>query len=270
MYNMFNLLVEQACASEGSVVDRARAWCSSLHAPFFRFNPELSEDCAIDEHDDAKLLKIMWEARSYMVNQSQNLSTLKDLLINLEPTSISSSGKSRAPQPPPRKSNVTTQNRKVKRVSSASVSPIDPKISDPHNAFLSPKFSQSLHADETDSCFESDRISSSSVENSRRSSLERPKSIDELPRRSLFEPDEDVPDIQKQLTLEPQGDRVSYQNLLTAPSPEGISSCADDFATPDYSMDKTASPSPEFDSEISSINGEQTVKQDTLDNYVLN
>jgi len=47
-------------------VDRARAWCSMAGVPYFRFNPQLSEDIAMDEKDDEKLVNMLWEAKVYM------------------------------------------------------------------------------------------------------------------------------------------------------------------------------------------------------------
>ncbi|KAK8393768.1 hypothetical protein O3P69_006823 [Scylla paramamosain] len=81
MYNLFNVLVEQACSSEGRVTDRARSWCSTLHVPFFRFNPQLSQDIALDEHDDECLMRMMWETRAYMKSQAKVLTQLKSLLV---------------------------------------------------------------------------------------------------------------------------------------------------------------------------------------------
>lgn len=84
MYNLFNVLVEQACSSEGRVTDRARAWCSNIHVPFFRFNPQLSQDIALDEHDDECLMRMMWETRAYMKAQAKILAQLKPLLVESE------------------------------------------------------------------------------------------------------------------------------------------------------------------------------------------
>ncbi|KAJ6642502.1 85/88 kDa calcium-independent phospholipase A2 [Pseudolycoriella hygida] len=61
-----NLLVDQATASDGRVVDRARAWCSMIGVPYFRFNPQLSADIAMDEKNDLKLINMLWEAKAYM------------------------------------------------------------------------------------------------------------------------------------------------------------------------------------------------------------
>jgi len=34
--------------------------------PYFRFNPQLSEDVAMDEKGDEKLVNMLWEAKVYM------------------------------------------------------------------------------------------------------------------------------------------------------------------------------------------------------------
>ncbi|XP_030372689.1 85/88 kDa calcium-independent phospholipase A2 isoform X2 [Scaptodrosophila lebanonensis] len=61
-----NLLVDQATCSDGRVVDRARAWCSTIGIPYFRFNPQLSEDIAMDEKNDQKLINMLWHTKAYM------------------------------------------------------------------------------------------------------------------------------------------------------------------------------------------------------------
>lgn len=106
MYNLFNVLVEQACSSEGRVTDRARAWCSSLHVPFFRFNPQLSQDIALDEHDDECLMRMMWETRAYMKSQAKVLAQLKPLLVEPETGPLPTPTKGRRSSQTPRSSSV--------------------------------------------------------------------------------------------------------------------------------------------------------------------
>lgn len=38
--------------ADGRVIDRARAWCSMIGVPYFRFNPQMSVDLAMDEKMD--------------------------------------------------------------------------------------------------------------------------------------------------------------------------------------------------------------------------
>lgn len=58
------------------MVDRARAWCSSLGIPYFRFSPQLSEDVAMDEKSDEKLCNMLWETKAYM---HENMSVMREL-----------------------------------------------------------------------------------------------------------------------------------------------------------------------------------------------
>jgi len=46
--------------------NRARAWCSTIGVPYYRFNPQLSEDIAMDEKDDQKLINMLWHTKAYM------------------------------------------------------------------------------------------------------------------------------------------------------------------------------------------------------------
>ncbi|XP_076648971.1 calcium-independent phospholipase A2 VIA [Halictus rubicundus] len=60
------LLVDQATASDGRVVDRARNWCSMIGVPYYRFNPQLSLDIAMDEKSDEILAGMIWIAKAFM------------------------------------------------------------------------------------------------------------------------------------------------------------------------------------------------------------
>uniref|UniRef100_A0A1L8DJ70 phospholipase A2 n=1 Tax=Nyssomyia neivai TaxID=330878 RepID=A0A1L8DJ70_9DIPT len=75
-----NLLVDQATASDGRVVDRARAWCSMIEVPYFRFNPQLSEDVPMDEKSDQKLINMMWEAKAYIYANRNKVIEMINLL----------------------------------------------------------------------------------------------------------------------------------------------------------------------------------------------
>ncbi|XP_041363731.1 85/88 kDa calcium-independent phospholipase A2-like isoform X2 [Gigantopelta aegis] len=75
-----HLIVHQATLSEGRPVDRARAWCSMINVPFFRFSPQLSEDVQLNCHDNRKLINMMWEAHCYMVANQSRLQELASLL----------------------------------------------------------------------------------------------------------------------------------------------------------------------------------------------
>ncbi|XP_043281433.1 85/88 kDa calcium-independent phospholipase A2 isoform X2 [Venturia canescens] len=61
-----NLLVDQATACDGRVVDRARTWCSMIGVPYYRFNPQLSQEVAMDEKNDKVLAEMIWTAKASM------------------------------------------------------------------------------------------------------------------------------------------------------------------------------------------------------------
>jgi len=51
-----------------------------IHFLVFRFCPQLSEDIAMDEKDDAKLVKILWETKVDMVRNNSKVCKLAQLL----------------------------------------------------------------------------------------------------------------------------------------------------------------------------------------------
>lgn len=75
------LLVDQATASDGRVVDRARTWCSMIGVPYYRFNPQLSMDVAMDEKSDEILAAMIWTTKAFMY---ANRSQVKELVAVLE------------------------------------------------------------------------------------------------------------------------------------------------------------------------------------------
>ncbi|XP_060535759.1 85/88 kDa calcium-independent phospholipase A2 isoform X2 [Cylas formicarius] len=79
--NLGTLLVDQATQSDGRVVDRARAWCSMIGVPFFRFSPQISEDIPMDEKSDEKLCNMLWETKAYMHENASTMKELADVLL---------------------------------------------------------------------------------------------------------------------------------------------------------------------------------------------
>lgn len=75
-----NLLVDQATASDGRVVDRARAWCSMIGIPYYRFNPQLPEEIAMDEKNDLKIINMLWHAKAYIYTNRNKIMEMITLL----------------------------------------------------------------------------------------------------------------------------------------------------------------------------------------------
>ncbi|XP_076272916.1 calcium-independent phospholipase A2 VIA isoform X3 [Rhynchophorus ferrugineus] len=80
LQNLGTLLVDQATASDGRVVDRGRAWCSSVGIPYFRFSPQMSLEVAMDEKSDDILCNMLWETKAYMHSNMGLMRELADLL----------------------------------------------------------------------------------------------------------------------------------------------------------------------------------------------
>lgn len=74
------LIIDQATVCEGRPVDRARAWCSMINTPYYRFSPLLSEDISLDCHDERTLINMMWETQCYMVANRHRVHELVTLL----------------------------------------------------------------------------------------------------------------------------------------------------------------------------------------------
>lgn len=70
----------QATLSDGRVIDRARAWCSMIGVPYFRFSPQLSEEIAMNEMSDEKLCNMLWETKVFMYNNQSTIKQIADLL----------------------------------------------------------------------------------------------------------------------------------------------------------------------------------------------
>ncbi|XP_047534908.1 85/88 kDa calcium-independent phospholipase A2 [Vanessa atalanta] len=77
---MGSLLVDQATQSDGRVVERARAWAAALGAPYYRFTPQLSDDVALNERADERLVPALWEAHAYMRAHRDRLAELAAVL----------------------------------------------------------------------------------------------------------------------------------------------------------------------------------------------
>ncbi|KAF8777128.1 85/88 kDa calcium-independent phospholipase like protein [Argiope bruennichi] len=79
--NLGQLLVDQATQTDGRVTARGQALCSMLNIPYFRLNPQLTENVALDETDTKILVKMLWETTAYMCCMKSELEHLKNLLV---------------------------------------------------------------------------------------------------------------------------------------------------------------------------------------------
>lgn len=82
------LLVDQATLADGRVVDRARTWCSMIGVPYYRFNPQLTAEVAMDEKSDVVLAEMMWTSKAFM---HANRDQIKELGAVLDSITVAES-----------------------------------------------------------------------------------------------------------------------------------------------------------------------------------
>ncbi len=70
----------QVTETDGRPVDRSRGWCNSMGIPYFRFSTKLSQDVALDEIEDSKLILALWETELYMRKSTSHVRELCDFL----------------------------------------------------------------------------------------------------------------------------------------------------------------------------------------------
>lgn len=61
-------------------MERAKAWCSMIGVPYYRFSPQLSEDIPLDCKDDKVLINMLWETQCYILSQQDKVNQLAALL----------------------------------------------------------------------------------------------------------------------------------------------------------------------------------------------
>lgn len=81
---LLQLVVDQATQTGGRIVERAQAWCHGIRVPYFRLNPEMSEEIGLNETDNRLLVRLLWETMVYMRNRKAELSQLCRLLVPCE------------------------------------------------------------------------------------------------------------------------------------------------------------------------------------------
>lgn len=79
---LVSTLLDQASISEGRLVDRARAWCSMINVPFFRFSPQLSEALTLDCTDNALLINMMWDTQCYIAANRHRIQQVAQILVS--------------------------------------------------------------------------------------------------------------------------------------------------------------------------------------------
>ncbi|XP_022084989.1 85/88 kDa calcium-independent phospholipase A2-like [Acanthaster planci] len=81
--NLGEIFIDLVTDARGRTLDRARSWCNTIGAPFYRFSPPLSADIPLDENKDKTLLKMLWETQVYLHRRKAKLKQLGELLKSM-------------------------------------------------------------------------------------------------------------------------------------------------------------------------------------------
>lgn len=79
---ILNILASQTTNPDNSVVDRARAWCSMINVPYYRFSPTLHQNVDLATKDDKILATAIWETRAYMYKRYTDAKACAAHLVN--------------------------------------------------------------------------------------------------------------------------------------------------------------------------------------------
>ncbi|KAI6191395.1 Phospholipase A(2) [Aphelenchoides bicaudatus] len=69
--NLGNVFMEQLATSDGAVVERSRSWAHSLNIPYYRYTPQLEEECPLNTQSNEEVIKLMWTSKLYAESRSQ-------------------------------------------------------------------------------------------------------------------------------------------------------------------------------------------------------
>ncbi|XP_002119484.2 85/88 kDa calcium-independent phospholipase A2-like [Ciona intestinalis] len=60
------MMVDVCCQSNDYVVERAKAWCETMDASYFRLNPFMEDEVQLNETNDEILLNLLWDTQVYL------------------------------------------------------------------------------------------------------------------------------------------------------------------------------------------------------------
>ena len=81
LFNLLNVFISQLTVSDGHEVKKARAWCKSIGASYFRFSPQLRKRYHIMESDKAVVTDIMYEGHVCALKSAKEIDDLAKILL---------------------------------------------------------------------------------------------------------------------------------------------------------------------------------------------
>lgn len=81
-FEMFNMLVEQCALCDGPIVEQSRYWCDSVGSEYYRLQPDLPSQTAMDEKRDIALVQMCWETCCWIYKKRKTFRMLSDALYS--------------------------------------------------------------------------------------------------------------------------------------------------------------------------------------------
>ena len=81
LVNLINIFIDQSTDSDGQEVNRARAWCKSIGAKYFRLSPHI-ESVPLDESNTVKIVNMLFDTLLYTFDNVEEIDELVNVLAS--------------------------------------------------------------------------------------------------------------------------------------------------------------------------------------------
>lgn len=83
--NLLEVFISQSTQSEGEEVRKAKTWCKSIGASYYRLSPQFDKDYDMAISEEDVLIDIMYEAHTYILENSKQIDEVARMLLSRGP-----------------------------------------------------------------------------------------------------------------------------------------------------------------------------------------
>ena len=76
------MFISQSTQSDGQETRRAKSWCESAEASYYRLSPPLAKVYDLAESDKAELTQLMYETHLYVLDKREEIDQVAKLLLS--------------------------------------------------------------------------------------------------------------------------------------------------------------------------------------------
>jgi len=80
--NLLQVFISQSTQSDGQETRRAKSWCESVEASYYRLSPPLAKVYDLAESDKAELTQLMYETHLYVLDKREEIDQVAKLLLS--------------------------------------------------------------------------------------------------------------------------------------------------------------------------------------------